>query len=31
LEYMDRTIKSPEDIKKYLDLPVLGVIPEIKN
>ncbi|HHW57022.1 MAG TPA: capsular biosynthesis protein [Clostridia bacterium] len=30
MEYMDRTIKSPEDVKKYLDLPVLGVIPEIK-
>jgi capsular polysaccharide biosynthesis protein len=27
LEYMDSTIKTPEDIKKYLDLPVLGTIP----
>lgn len=27
LEYMDSTIKTSEDIKKYLDLPVLGTIP----
>lgn len=27
LEYMDSTLKTPEDIKKYLDLPVLGTIP----
>ncbi len=27
LEFMDSTIKTPEDIKKYLDLPVLGTIP----
>lgn len=27
LEYMDSTIKTPEDIKKHLDLPVLGTIP----
>lgn len=27
LEFMDSTLKTPEDIKKYLDLPVLGTIP----
>lgn len=28
LEYMDNTIKSQEDIEKYLEIPVLGIIPE---
>ncbi|MFT8313988.1 MAG: Wzz/FepE/Etk N-terminal domain-containing protein [Clostridium sp.] len=27
LEYMDSTLKTPEDIKRHLDLPVLGTIP----
>lgn len=27
LEYFDETIKSTEDIKKHLDLPVVGIIP----
>lgn len=27
LEYLDRSLKTEEDIKKYLDLPVLGIIP----
>lgn len=27
LEYMDSTIKTQEDVKKHLDLPVLGTIP----
>lgn len=27
LEYMDNKIKSPQDIEKYLGLPLLGVIP----
>lgn len=27
LEYLDHTIKTPDDIEKYIDLPVLGVIP----
>ena len=27
LEYLDNTIKTPEDISRELDLPVLGVIP----
>ncbi|SFG94781.1 YveK family protein [Sporolactobacillus nakayamae] len=31
LEYMDNTIKTEEDIEKILDLPVLGVISEIKD
>jgi capsular polysaccharide biosynthesis protein len=24
---MDSTLKTPDDIKRYLDLPVLGTIP----
>lgn len=31
LEYFDRTYKNIDDVKKYLDLPVLGVIPELKD
>lgn len=27
LEYLDHTIKTPDDIEKYIELPVLGVIP----
>lgn len=27
LEYLDNTLKSPEDVKRYIDLPVIGVIP----
>lgn len=30
LEYFDNTIKEPEDVEKYLDLPVIGVIPNIE-
>ncbi|WP_432662611.1 Wzz/FepE/Etk N-terminal domain-containing protein [Wukongibacter baidiensis] len=29
LEYLDNTIKSPEDIERYLDLNVIGTIPYI--
>lgn len=29
IEYLDNTIKTPEDVKNYLDLPVIGVIPMI--
>lgn len=29
LEYMDNTLKTPEDITKEMDLPVLGMIPKI--
>lgn len=28
LEYMDNTIKTQEDIEKYLEIPVLGTIPD---
>jgi capsular polysaccharide biosynthesis protein len=28
LEYMDSTIKTEEDITRYLDLPVIGIIPK---
>ncbi|MFX0548407.1 YveK family protein [Hathewaya histolytica] len=31
LEYLDRTLKSEEDIERYLDLPVLAVIPKIEK
>lgn len=27
LEYLDRTIKSEDDVAKYLDIPVIGIIP----
>lgn len=27
LEYMDNTIKTPSDVERYLDLPVIGTIP----
>lgn len=29
IEYLDNTIKSPEDVEKYLELPILGVVPQI--
>ncbi len=28
LEYMNRTIRTADDVKEYLDLPVLGAIPD---
>ena len=28
LEYMDNTVKTENDVQKYLDLPVLGLIPD---
>lgn len=31
LEVLDRTIKSPEDVEKHLELPVLGMIAMIKE
>jgi len=27
IEYLDNTIKTPEDIERYIGLPVLGIIP----
>ena len=30
IEYLDTSIKNPDDIKKQLDLPVLGVIPKFE-
>lgn len=29
-EYMDKKIKTPQDIEKYLNLPILGVVPNEK-
>ena len=29
-EYMNKTLQSEEDVEKYLDLPVIGIIPKIK-
>jgi len=29
LEYMDNTIKTTDDIERYLGLPVLGLIPKV--
>jgi capsular polysaccharide biosynthesis protein len=31
LEYMNNKIKTPNDIEKYLDLPVLGVVPSMES
>ena len=31
LEYLDNTIKTPEDVEKYLDLPVIGTIPMVEE
>ncbi|MPM59204.1 putative capsular polysaccharide biosynthesis protein YwqC [bioreactor metagenome] len=28
LEYMDKTIKTEEDVEKYLNIPVIGIIPD---
>ncbi len=28
--YFDNTVKTPEDVKKHLDLPVIGTIPNFK-
>ena len=29
IEYMDDTIKTSEDVEKYLGLPVIGTIPSM--
>lgn len=31
LEFLDNTIKTPEDVEKYLNLPVLGSIPKVED
>ena len=31
LEYLDNTIKTPEDVQRYLELPVIGTIPNIED
>lgn len=31
LEYLDNTIKTPEDVQRYLELPVIGTIPEFDD
>lgn len=28
LEYMDNTLKTESDVEKYLELPVIGIIPK---
>ncbi len=30
LDYLDSTLKTPEDVRNYLGIPLLGVIPEVK-
>ncbi|MGE4282223.1 MAG: YveK family protein [Clostridia bacterium] len=30
IEYLDNTIKTTEDVEKYLNLPVIGIIPELE-
>jgi len=27
IDYLDNTIKTPEDITKYIELPIIGMIP----
>ncbi|MCX7884258.1 MAG: Wzz/FepE/Etk N-terminal domain-containing protein [Caloramator sp.] len=31
IEYMDNTIKTEEDVEKYLDIPIIGIIPKHKE
>jgi capsular polysaccharide biosynthesis protein len=31
LEYLDNTIKTPNDVEKYLELPIIGVIPIVEE
>lgn len=31
LEYLDHTIKTTQDVERYLELPVIGVIPDAAN
>lgn len=31
LEYLDNTLKTPNDVERYLDLPVIGMIPKISK
>lgn len=31
LEFLDNTLKTPDDIEKHLELPVLGAIPVVKD
>jgi len=31
LEYLDNSIKTEEDVERYLALPVIGAIPEINE
>lgn len=30
-EYMDKSIRTPEDVRQYLDLPILGSIPDMEK
>lgn len=30
MEFMDKTVKSPDDVKKYLNLNVIGTIPKVE-
>jgi len=27
LEYLDTTVKTPDDVERYLGLPVIGIVP----
>ncbi len=31
MEYLDNTIKSPNDVERYLGLPIIGAIPEVDD
>jgi len=29
IEYLDNTIKTPNDVERYLELPIIGAIPNM--
>lgn len=31
IEYLDNSIKTPDDISRYLDMPVIGIIPDVNG
>ncbi|MBV1821917.1 hypothetical protein KUA25_28250, partial [Bacteroidales bacterium MSK.15.36] len=31
IEYLDSTIKTPDDVEKYLELPIIGTIPNVED
>jgi succinoglycan biosynthesis transport protein ExoP len=31
LEYLDDSLRTPEDVARYLDMPILGLIPTVQR